>query len=199
MNASLLIISAVYDVGLLALSVFWLFTTQTYFDKCCPVFLLPLLACVVVAFSRKRLDKTRSANIIKMNLATLGLIISIAAARYYWDFNFILYRNEYSSALEVIKSSYRDVPHNKSYEIDLPSQYENLSYEGKAYIRIDKNDVSVIFPLGSGDLDGILDAYLYAIDKQDAGLPNICNTGHPINPPNQNWFYCTAGERQMHE
>jgi hypothetical protein len=59
--------------------------------------------------------------------------------------------------------------------------------------------ISIIFPLNQGDLDGILDVYVFAEEKQSNGLPEICGTGHSINPPNENWYYCTAAERQIHE
>jgi hypothetical protein len=196
---ALTIISVVYDVGLLAFSTWWLFTIQTYYDQCCIFFLLPLLTLIATSFSQKNLDRKHAAVKIKINLATLGLVVLIASARYYWDFNFILHSKEYASALETVKASEIDFSQDSGYKINLPLKYRHLTINGDVVVKRNNGKISIIFPLNQGDLDGILDAYVFAEEKQSNGLPEICGAGHSINPPNENWYYCTAAERQIHE
>jgi hypothetical protein len=200
---TLTIVSFTYDGIVLAISAWWLFyTTRTYYDRCCSIFALPLFVLLVLAISssRKDISQRKISAPVASNLLTLILIILLAAFRTYWDLDFIVYGNEYSSVLTAVDVNSQDYSNGKGIAVQLPQQYQHLSRFGEIYLTVDNdtNDVLIVFPTTPDDLDGLLTAYIYSVDPEPLTLPQKCLSGRPVNPYQRNWYYCVVALNQIY-
>lgn len=198
--SDLTLVSLLNAFILLALSGRWFFYSfKTSSDSYCSVILLPLLVLTVLSIIRKNPDGKLASIPIKINLSTLVLVISIAAIRSYWDIDFMLHSKEYLSAAQIVDVSEMDFSKGDGIGINLPQQFEHLSAYNEIYVTQDNSHETMllVFPKEHGDLDNLLNAFVYVSSENKAGLPEKCVSGRSVNPYFENWYYCVVSLNQI--
>jgi hypothetical protein len=198
-SSNLTIISLAYGGILLTLSGWWLFNIdRTPVNRCLSILWLPLFVMLVVSISRGTSEIRKSAP-LWINLTVIGLLIGLVVFRAYWDLDFILYGNEYSSASSVVNLDELVFSDEDGISLKLPQQYSHLARFGEISVThdIDNTTILIVFPETPGDLDGLMTAYVYVAGKTVSNIPAKCLSGRLVNPHREHWYYCVVSENQV--
>src|SRR5688572_15482879 len=198
--SNLTVISLAYGTLLLVLSGWWLFNiVRTPYNRCLSILWLPLLVLIFMSFSRSTSNQERESAPLKINLIVLGWIVALIVFRAYWDLDFILHGKEYLSAVQNFNTDQIDLSQDGDRGIPLPLEYRDLSVFEEVYVTLDEDPETIlfVFPNTPGDLDGLLNAYIYVRGKTAADLPEKCLSGRPVNPHYENWYYCIVSLNQI--
>ena len=198
--SKLTIISLAYGTILLFLSGWWLFNiVRTPYNRYLSIFWLPLLVLIFISISRSTSDQRRESTPLKINLIVLGWLVALVIFRGYWDLDFILHGKEYVSAVQDVNLSQLNLSKDSARGVYVPLDYRYLSVFDQVYVTRDKGSENFVFvfPNTPGDLDGLLNAYIYVSGETSAELPEKCFSGRPVNPHYENWYYCVVSLNQI--
>jgi hypothetical protein len=198
--SNLTVISLTYGIILVVLSGWWLFNIdRTPYNRCLSILWLPLLVLIFISISRSTSDQRQESAPLKINLAVLGWLVALVIFRAYWDLDFILYGKEFSSTAQTVNVNEVVFSEEDGASFNLPGQYKHLARFGEIYVTPDKDNerILVVYPDTAWDLDGLMNAYIYVVNKDAMSIPEKCLSGRPVNPRYENWYYCVVSLNQV--